>query len=107
MIPKGTLGLGCHANRGECRTHYDNIKVRFLVPYTPRVALGDNCKLHHDSAHLLGRKKLPADSCKQIHDADASVFGGKPRVKNGVYWIKADLPGDKAVEIYCDMENGG
>ena len=48
---------------------------------------------------------MPADSCKQIHDA--SLLNNKPRAKNGVYWIKTDLQGSAAVQTYCDMENGG
>ena len=108
MIPKGTLGLGCHKMYGTqgCRVYWDNIKVKLLVTMPPQVSLGTRCTISHSSNHLLGRSQLPANSCKQIHDA--SVLGGKPRIKNGLYWIRTkqrDLR--TAVQTYCDMENGG
>ena len=106
-IPAGTLGLGCHRSPNNCKTLYDNIKVRFLVASPPNITLG-NFQLSHlelSQSNLLGGKKLPADSCKQIHDA--SLVNNKPRAKNGIYWIKTDLQGSSSVQTYCDMANGG
>ena len=104
-IPAGTVGLGCHISPHNCKTLYDNIKVRFLVPITPNITLGVFQPLFPSPSALLGEKKLPADSCKQIHDA--SLVNNKPRAKNGVYWIKTDLQESSAVQTYCDMKNGG
>ena len=104
-IPSGTVGLGCHISRHNCKTLYDNIKVRLLVPTPPNITLGTLQPLFHSQSALLGEKQLPADSCKQIHDA--SLVNNKPRAKNGIYWIKTDLQGSSAVQTYCDMKNGG
>ena len=67
-------------------------------------AMDNPDKVYSQSA-LLGEKKLPADSCKQIHDT--SLVKNQPRAKNGVYWIKTDLKGSSVVQNYCDMKNGG
>ena len=105
-IPAGTLGLGCHNfKQYDWKTLYDNIKVRFIVATPPNITLGVFQPVVLAKNHLLGEKKLPADSCKQIHDA--SLANNKPRAKNGVYWIKTDLQGSSAVQTYCDMKNGG
>lgn len=104
-IVAGTVGLGCHISPHNCKTLYDNIKVRFLVATPPNITLGDLQPTVLTQSALLGEKKLPADSCKQIHDA--SLVNNKPRAKNGVYWIKTDLQGSSAVQTYCDMKNGG
>ena len=104
-IAAGTLGLGCHKSPLNCKTLYDNIKVTFLVAAAPKITLGKIQHLIPTQRSLLGEKKLPADSCKQIHDA--SLANNKPRAKNGVYWIKTDLQGSSAVQTYCDMKNGG
>ena len=104
-IPAGTVGLGCHRSPHNCKTLYDNIKVRFLVTTSPNITLGDLQPVVPSQSALLGEKKLPAGSCKQIHDA--SLVNSKPRAKNGVYWIKTDLQGSSAVQTYCDMKNGG
>ena len=104
-IPAGTLGLGCHKSPNNCKTLYDNIKVRLLVASPPNITLGNFQPGFFNQSSLLGEKKLPADSCKQIHDA--SLVNDKPRAKNGIYWIKTDLQGSSSVQTYCDMENGG
>ena len=104
-IPAGTVGLGCHKSPNNCKTLYDNIKVSFLVPTPPNITMGVYQPVYPSQNALLGEKKLPADSCKQIHDA--SLVNNKPRAKNGVYWIKTDLQGSSAVQTYCDMKNGG
>ncbi|KAL9971504.1 hypothetical protein ACROYT_G017675 [Oculina patagonica] len=104
-IPAGTLGLGCHKSPHNCKTLYDNIKVRFLVTSPPNITLGNFQPGLPSQSSLLGEKKLPADSCKQIHDA--SLANNKPRAKNGIYWIKTDLQGSSSVQTYCDMANGG
>ena len=102
MVTAGTLGLGCHRPPHNCKTLYDNVKVTHLVAIPPNVTLGT---LRPFFSRQLGKKKLPADSCKQIHDA--SLVNNKPRAKNGVYWIKTDLQGSSSVQTYCDMQNGG
>ena len=104
-IAAGTLGLGCHKSDNNCKTLYDNIKVTLLVATAPKITLGRIQPFIPTQSSLLGEKKLPADSCKQIHDA--SLANNKPRAKNGVYWIKTDLQGSSAVQTYCDMKNGG
>jgi len=104
-IPAGTVGLGCHISPHNCKTLYDNIKVSLLVANPPNITLGILRPLFHSQSALLGEKKLPADSCKQIHDA--SLVNNQPRAKNGVYWIKTDLQGSSPVQTYCDMKNGG
>ena len=104
-IAAGTLGLGCHLSPHNCKTLYDNIKVTLQVATAPKITLGKIQHLIPTQSSLLGEKKLPADSCKQIHDA--SLANNKPRAKNGVYWIKTDLQGSSAVQTYCDMKNGG
>ena len=104
-IPAGTLGLGCHQSPNNCKTLYDNIKVRFVVTSPPNITLGNFQTGFFSQSSLLGEKKLPADSCKQIHDA--SLVNDKPRAKNGIYWIKTDLQGSSSVQTYCDIENGG
>ena len=104
-ILAGTLGLGCYRSPLNCKTLYDNIKVRFLVASPPNITLGNFQPGHLSHTSLLGEKKLPADSCKQIHDA--SLANNKPRAKNGIYWIKTDLEGSSSVQTYCDMANGG
>ncbi|KAJ7360255.1 hypothetical protein OS493_016885 [Desmophyllum pertusum] len=52
MIPRGSIGLGCHTIKSGsydgCRTFYDNIKVRFLVESNPTVSTGDSCQLAHE-----------------------------------------------------------
>lgn len=104
-IPAGTLGLGCHKSPLNCKTLYDNIKVRFLIASPPNITLGNFQPSDLSQSSLLGEKKLPADSCKQIHDA--SLVNNKPRAKNGIYWIKTDLQGSSSVQTYCDIANGG
>jgi len=104
-IPAGTLGLGCHKSSLNCKTFYDNIKVTLLVATPPNITLGIFQPRFISQSVLLGEKKLPADSCKQIHDA--SLVNNQPRAKNGVYWIKTDLQGSSVVQTYCDMKNGG
>ena len=104
-IPAGTLGLGCHRSPNNCKTFYDNIKVRLLVASPPNITLGISLAGHLRQSSLLGEKKLPADSCKQIHDA--SLVNNKPRAKNSIYWVKTDLLGSSSVQTYCDMANGG
>ena len=104
-IPAGTLGLGCHKSPHNCKTLYDNIKVRFLVTSPPNITLGTFQTGFFSQSSLLGEKNLIADSCKQIHDA--SLVNDKPRAKNGIYWIKTDLQGSSSVQTYCDIENGG
>ena len=107
MITAGTLGLGCYQPPKSCKTLYDNIKVTLLVSTPPNITLGTlkAVTVLPSQGALLGEKKLPADSCKQIHDA--SLVNNKPRAKNGVYWIKTDLQGNSPVQTYCDMKNGG
>ena len=102
MVPSGTIGMGCHKG-GDCQAFYDNIKVTLLVSNPPSVTLGDVQPIVGENLKLLGQKDSPAHSCKQIHDA--SLQDGKPRVKNGLYWIKTD--GNRAVQTYCDIQNGG
>ncbi|KAJ7353980.1 hypothetical protein OS493_030826 [Desmophyllum pertusum] len=55
------------------KTLYDNIKVRFIVTSPPKITLGVFLPGHLSQplsqSNLLGEKKLPAASCKQIHDA--------------------------------------
>ena len=106
-IAAGTLGLGCHQYPHNCKTLYDNIKVTLLVANPPNITLGilQPVPVLPRQSALLGEKKLPADSCKQIHDA--SLVNNKPRAKNGVYWIKTALQGSSSVQTYCDMQNGG
>ena len=104
-ILNGTVGLGCHKSPHNCKTLYDNIKITLLVATAPNVTLENLQAFFPIKNALLGQKELPADSCKQIHDA--SLVDNKPRTKNGVYWIKIDLQGSKAVQTYCDMANGG
>ena len=104
-VTNGTVGLGCHKSPHNCKTLYDNIKITLLVATAPNVTLGKLKAVFPTKSALLGQKELPADSCKQIHDA--SLANNKPRAKNGVYWIKTDLQGSAAVQTYCDMENGG
>ncbi|KAJ7377125.1 hypothetical protein OS493_030720 [Desmophyllum pertusum] len=97
-IPAGTLGLGCHSlptTAKHCTT----------TSNPPNITLGVFVPGHLIQSSLLGEKKLPADSCKQIHDA--SLVNSKPRAKNGIYWIKTDLQGSSSVQTYCDMTNGG
>ena len=105
MIPAGTFGLGCHHSPFNCKTLYDNIKVTLVVSTPPNITLGSFQSFVPEKSALLGEKKLPADSCKQIHDA--SLASNKPRAKNGIYWIKTDLQGSSSVQTYCDMKNGG
>ena len=105
MIPAGTLGLGCHRSPLNCKTFYDNIKVTLVISTPPNITLGSFQSFVPEKSALLGDKKLPADSCKQIHDA--SLASNKPCAKNGVYWIKTDLQGSSSVQTYCDMRNGG
>ena len=104
-ISAGTLGLGCHKSPHNCKTLYDNIKVTLLAAIAPNITLGRIQPFLPSHSALLGEKKLPADSCKQIHDA--SLANNKPRAKNGVYWIKTDLQGSAAAQTYCDIKNGG
>jgi len=104
-ISAGTLGLGCYPSSHNCKTLYDNIKVTLLVATPPKSTLGIFKPGLLSQSALLGEKKLPADSCKQIHDA--SLVNNQPRAKNGVYWIKTDLQGSSSVQTYCDMKNGG
>ena len=104
-ISAGTLGLGCHKSPYNCKTLYDNIKVTLLVATVPKITLGRIQHFIPTQSSLLGEKKLPVDSCKQIHDA--SLANNKPRDQKGVYWIKTDLQGSSAVQTYCDMKNGG
>ncbi|KAK2566667.1 hypothetical protein P5673_009330 [Acropora cervicornis] len=80
-------------------------RLHIQVASAPNVTLGKLQAFFPLKGALLGQKELPADSCKQIHDA--SLVNNKPRAKNGVYWIKTDLQGSAAVQTYCDMENGG
>ena len=104
-IPAGTLGMGCFASPYNCKTLYDNIKVTVLVASPPKVTLGIFKPGLLSQSAPLGEKRLPADSCKQIHDA--SLVNNQPRAQNGVYWIKTDLKGSSAVQTYCDIKNGG
>ena len=105
MVSTGTFGLTSHRSPQRSKTLYDNIKVTFVVSTPPKVTLGSFQSFVPAKSALLGEKKLPADSCKQIHDA--SLASNKPRAKNGVYWIKTDLQGSSSVQTYCDMKNGG
>ena len=105
MVSTGTFGLGSHRSPQRCKTLYDNIKVTFVVSTPLKVTLGSFQSFVPEKSALLGKKKLPADSCKQIHDA--SLASNKPRAKNGVYWIKTDLQGSSSVQTYCDMKNSG
>ena len=105
MVSTGTFGLASHRSPQRSKTLYDNIKVTFVVSTPPKVTLGSFQSFVPAKSALLGEKKLPADSCKQIHDA--SLASNKPRAKNGVYWIKTDLQGSSSVQTYCDMKNGG
>ena len=105
MVSTGTFGLASHRSPQRSKTLYDNIKVTFVVSTPPKVTLGSFQSFVPEKSALLGEKKLPADSCKQIHDA--SLASNKPRAKNGVYWIKTDLQGSSSVQTYCDMKNGG
>ena len=75
-----------------------------MISTPPNITLGSFQSFAPEKSALLGEKKLPADSCKQIHDA--SLASNKPRAKNGVYWIKTDLQGSSSVQTYCDMRNG-
>ena len=104
MVPSGTIGMGCHTG-GDCQAFYDNIKVTLLVPSPPTVTLGETHPFWPigKDLRILGQKDSPAHSCKQIHDA--SLQDGKPRVDNGLYWIKTN--GIRAVQTYCDIQNGG
>jgi len=105
IISAGTLGMGCHRTPHNCKTVYDNIKVTLLVATPPKITLGIFKPGVLSQSALLGEKRLPADSCKQIHDA--SLVNNQPRAKNGVYWIKTNLQGSSSVQTYCDMKNGG
>ena len=110
MIPKGTIALGCHRTYSGspqgCRSFYDNIRVRLVVASNPTVSTTETCRLTHHRDLLIGGKKLPADSCKQIYDASI-LHSKKPLAKNGVYWIKTSRNYNEAVQTYCDMKNGG
>ena len=105
MVSTGTFGLTSRRSPQRSKTLYDNIKVTFVVFTPPKVTLRSFQSFVPAKSALLGEKKLPADSCKQIHDA--SLASNKPRAKNGVYWIKTDLQGSSSVQTYCDMQNGG
>ena len=105
MISSGTFGLGCYRSPHNCKTFCDNIKVTLLVASPPNITLESFQPTFPSQSALLGEKELPADSCKQIHDA--SLVNDQPRAKNGVYWIKTDLQGSSSVQTYCDMKNGG
>ena len=72
MIRSGTIALGCHSSGSPtgCRSYYDNIKVRILVKTKPRVITGNICRLPLHKYPTLGGKMRPADSCKQIYDAN-------------------------------------
>ena len=104
-IPAGTLGLGCHKSSLNCKTFYDNIKVTLLVATPPNITLGIFQPRLLSQRVLLGEKKLPTESYKQIHDAN--LVNNQPRAKNGVYCIKTDLQGSSVVQTYCVMKNGG
>ena len=105
IISAGTLGMGCHKTPHNCKTFYDNIKVTLVVSTPPKISLGIFKPGLLSQSALLGEKKLPADSCKQMHDA--SFVNNQPRAKNGVYWIKTNLQRSSSVQTYCDMKNGG
>ena len=103
MIPKGTLGFGCHASdagSSGCETFYDNVKVRLMVASNPIVSTGPTCRLTLHDDLPVGDKEHPADSCKQILDQN-------PSTKSGVFWIKTSLEGNQAIPTFCDMGNGG
>ena len=107
MIPRGTIGFGCHNSSPHgCRTFYDNIEVRFLVDSKPSVSPGDICHLAHHKHLIVGEEGRPADSCKQIHDANI-IGKTTSSAKNGVYWIKTSLTSKKGSPTFCDMKNGG
>lgn len=110
MIPKGTIGLGCHTiYKGSitgCRTYYDNIKVKLLIQKSPIVSLGKICNIGHaDKDFELGAKENPAYSCKQIYLSNSPKSKPTP---NGMYWIKTDDKGKQNIhQTYCDMKMGG
>lgn len=106
MIPRGTIGMGCHTSSTGCRTFYDNIKVRLLVESDPKVSPGDICHLAHYKHLSLGEKGRPADSCKQIHDGNLNGKS-KSSANNGVYWIKTSPMSKKSSPTFCDMDKGG
>ena len=64
---------------------------------------GKECKVDLAKFHGLGTEKNPAISCRQIHDV--SLFDGKHRLKNGVYWIMTSA--NNSASTYCDLINGG
>ena len=110
MIPSGTIALGCHSiysgSLTGCRSYYDNIKVRILVKTKPRVITGNICRLPLHKYPTLGEKMRPADSCKQIYDANLTGKS-KSSAVNGVYWIKTAKAGTKSSPTFCDMDKGG
>ena len=110
MIPSGTIALGCHSiysgSLTGCGSYYDNIKVRILVKTKPRVITGNICRLPLHKYPTLGGKMRPADSCKQIYDANLTGKS-KSSAVNGVYWIKTAKAGTKSSPTFCDMDKGG
>ena len=75
-IAAGTLGLGCHRSPHNCKTLYDNIKVAAA----PKITLGKIQPFISTQSSLLGEKKLPADSCKQIHLQVSLTTNHAPRM---------------------------
>ena len=111
MIPRGTIALGCHriysGSPSGCRSYYDNIKVRFLVNSEPNVILGNIRDFQHYRNMTLGGRHRPADSCKQIYEANLVRETNTSSSNNGVYWIKTTTTGKKSRPIFCDMTSGG
>ena len=109
MIPSGTIALGCHSiysgSLTGCRSYYDNIKVRILVKCKPKVTTGKICCLSTNILPL-EEKLRPADSCKQIYDANLTGKS-KSSAVNGVYGIKTARAGTKSSPTFCDMDKGG
>ena len=106
--PQRHHSFGCHRSGSPtgCRSYYDNIKVRILVKAKPRVITGNICRLPLHKYRALGGKMRPADSCKQIYDANLTGKS-KSSAVNGVYWIKTARAGTKSGPTFCDMDKGG
>ena len=81
-ITAGTLGLGCHKSRLNCKTLFDNIKITLLVATSPKVTLGriqyfirTPSPLMGEKKLLLGEKKLPAVSPTTNHEPRMAFIG--------------------------------
>ena len=102
-----TIALGCHSSGSptDCRSYYDNIKVHILVEIKPRVITGNICRLPLHKYPTLGGKMRPADSCKQIYDANLTGKS-KSSAVTVFYWIKTARAGTKSSQTFCEMDKG-